>query len=103
MEKDIFYARTHAILDNCYFYVVFDVINNSYAVGKNTVDKDLSWKKFRHGLHLVSNNSKHFQFNPSGAPGNSDSIKLEDKRNNTYTFSLVPATGKINLKSEKSW
>lgn len=105
-RRDILFARNSAVVENCFYILVLDEKNNGYTIKREgkIPNKQESVKvvKFQYGIELNKNHEKtDIVFNSTGAPSNSTTIKLSNRKKEKIEISITPATGSVNLKIKK--
>ncbi|WP_313756434.1 GspH/FimT family pseudopilin [Tissierella sp.] len=99
-RRDIIFARNSAVVENCIYALTIDVNKNGYIITKDSgvgmkIIKNI---KFSNGIKIKGNNFNGYtKFYPNGAPNNSGTILLINKKKQIIEITITPATGKVNL------
>lgn len=99
-RRNIIFARNSAIVENCIYALTIDVNKNRYIITKDNgaginIVKNI---KFSNGIKIKGNNFNGYtRFYPNGAPNNSGTILLTNKKMQIIEITITPATGKVNL------
>lgn len=101
-KYDIEYTRNRAIVESKIYYIEINSKENYYSIsnysniGKNIVKK----KEFTQGIKLLGTNIRNDEiiFGYSGAPRASGTIYLENGKGEKIEITIVPVTGKVNIR-----
>ncbi len=99
-KRDIIFARNSAVVENCIYILYVDVNKNSYRIAKDNGINAKTIKKvsLSNGIKIKGNNFNGYtKFYPSGAPNNSGTILLTNRKKQNIEITITPATGKVNL------
>lgn len=99
-KRDIIFARNSAVVENCIYILHIDISKNSYRIAK---DNGISAKTIKrvnlsNGIKIKGNNFNGYtKFYPNGAPNNSGTILLTNRKKQNIEITITPATGKVNI------
>lgn len=100
-RNDLLYARNMAILENRYYIVYFFQDLNAYMIKTGEHSPAIKNKTFNNGLRLSKNSTTtNFTFTSTGAPANSGTVYIVNRKGRRYRVTLSPATGRIEVKLE---
>lgn len=100
-KRDLIFARNSAVMENSIYTIEFNLEKNQYSMirGKGINKIVTKEKKFVNGIKLKNDNLDHYvTFYATGSPEKAGTIELTNKNNDKIYITVVPATGKINLK-----
>lgn len=99
-KNDINYARNRAVVESKLYSVDIRPNSNTYLIFKySNFPETIKKKEFTSGIKLKSTNIKNNElvFNYSGAPKDSGTIYLENRKGERISITVTPATGKVNI------
>lgn len=98
-KRDIIYARNSAVVENKIYILELNIKNNSYRISKvDKTTKIVKDVKFSNGIKLNRNNfGDTINFLSTGAPSDSGTISMTNRKKQKIEITITPATGKVNL------
>lgn len=98
---DIRYAQQMALGEGKNYYIIFDVYSEAYRIQKaaNPVPHVIKQVSLGDGIEILGTNfpEDRFHFTSFGAPSRGGRITVMDSRGNTYSITVLPATGRVKV------
>lgn len=100
-RKDILLTRNRAITSRSKHDIKLIFDDNKYVIKGDANSDTIKSKTFNYGLKLSKRtNLTSIMFNETGIPSKSGTVFLLDKKNKVYEITIIPVTGKVEVKYE---
>lgn len=100
LKRDLMFLRNKAITENSYYIVNIDIKENRYRLGVDGNESSIKSKTLNSGLKFIQSSettAKYLKFSPSGSPSESGTFVVQKRNGDKYGFTIVVASGKLNI------
>lgn len=99
LKKDIMFTRNKAIMEKSIYTMTLNRKENKYSIYNTSKGFLVKEKNLRDGIVIVADNfNQSIVFYPTGAPRKAGSIRLMNSKKENIIITIIPATGRVNLK-----